>query len=253
MEATLAGAGDGPSFAALKADPGRVALESVLRVAGRLSFIRGLALPREALAGVGPAVIERLRRRVAQENGWEMRRHPRERRLGLFALYLVTREAALVDGLVDLLIETVHKIGVKAERRTAAALVRDVERVHGKERLLVDIAAAAVDDRDYPVRTVIFPVAGEGSWARSWRSISRPRHWGPAGRHVHDAPLRRLGDTIGACCRRSGTLDFRSNNARAPPVIEALGPSARARATGSVFPPDEIAIEGVSGRQVARP
>jgi hypothetical protein len=66
MEATLAGAGDGPSLIALKADPGRVALESVLRVAGRLSFIRGLALPREALAGIGPSVIERLRRRVAR-------------------------------------------------------------------------------------------------------------------------------------------------------------------------------------------
>ena len=100
MEATLVGAGYGPSFAALKADPGRVALESVLKVAGRLSFIRGLALPREALIGIGPPVIERLRRRVAQENGWEMRRHPRERRLGLFALYLLRREAALVAGLV---------------------------------------------------------------------------------------------------------------------------------------------------------
>lgn len=74
-----------------------------------------------------------------------MRRHPRERRFGLLTLYLVTREAALACGLVDLLIERVHKIGVKAERRAAAALVRDVERVRGKERLLARLAAAAVD------------------------------------------------------------------------------------------------------------
>ena len=190
MEATLAGAGDGPSFAALKADPGRVALESVLRVAGRLSFIRGLALPREALAGVGPAVIERLRRRVAQENGWEMRRHPRERRLGLFALYLVTREAALVDGLVDLLIETVHKIGVKAERRTAAALVRDVERVHGKERMLVDIAEAAVGQPEAPSVRRSSPPRARARCVRSWRSIA-PAALGPAGAHRDARLLRR--------------------------------------------------------------
>ena len=231
MEATLAGTGDGPSFAALKADPGRVALESVLRVAGRLSFIRGLALPREALSGVGPPVIERLRRRVAQENGWEMRRHPRERRLGLFALYLLTREAALVDGLVDLLIETVHKIGVKAERRAAAALVRDVERVHGKERLLVDIAAAAVDHPDDPVRTAIFPVAGEGlARVRSWLSIA-PAAAGTGRCRPRCAALTPA--TTGACCRGSWRRSTSAaRNAAHRPVLEALERIGRARAEG---------------------
>jgi TnpA family transposase len=245
MEATLAGAGDGPSFAALKADPGRVALESVLRVAGRLSFIRGLALPREALAGVGPAVIERLRRRVAQENGWEMRRHPRERRLGLFALYLVTREAALVDGLVDLLIETVHKIGVKAERRTAAALVRDVERVHGKERLLVDIAAAAVDHPDDPVRTAIFPVAGEGK-LRAVMAEHRAR--GTWDRQVQTTMRRSYaGHYRRMLPRLLEALDFRSNNAAHRPVLEALEQIGRARAEGKrvLRLGDGLPLEGV--------
>ena len=59
MEAMLVGAGYGRSSAALKADRGRVALESLLKVAGRLSLIRGLALPREALIGIGPPVIEK--------------------------------------------------------------------------------------------------------------------------------------------------------------------------------------------------
>lgn len=47
--------GDGASpvgSAALKTDPGRIALESVLRAADRLAFIRGLKLPRALLAGV---------------------------------------------------------------------------------------------------------------------------------------------------------------------------------------------------------
>ena len=217
--------------------PGRVALESVLRVAGRLSFIRGLALPREALAGVGPAVIERLRRRVAQENGWEMRRHPRERRLGLFALYLVTREAALVDGLVDLLIETVHKIGVKAERRTAAALVRDVERVHGKERLLVDIAAAAVDHPDDPVRTAIFPVAGEGK-LRAVMAEHRAR--GTWDRQVQTVIRNSYRSPLPADAAAAlGALEFRSNNDAHRPVIRPRHCSSGMPTAGCTYPPDE--------------
>ena len=66
MEATLAGTGPGPNFAALKADPDQAALESLLRFANRLAFLRGLGLSRDALAGVAALVIERLRRRVAR-------------------------------------------------------------------------------------------------------------------------------------------------------------------------------------------
>ncbi|MDO5758995.1 MAG: hypothetical protein Q4P24_16300 [Rhodobacterales bacterium] len=41
-----------------------------------------------------------------------------------------------------------------------SAIARDIERVHGKERLLVGIAVAATDDSDGRVVDVIYPVAG---------------------------------------------------------------------------------------------
>lgn len=120
-------------FAAMKADPGRIALESLLTAADRLSFVRELDLPRGLLADVGASMIERLRRRVAQETAWEMRRHTPTRRLGLYAIFLMMRQGEITDGLVDLLLETVHKLDVKAERSTLAALTRDIERVYGKD------------------------------------------------------------------------------------------------------------------------
>lgn len=161
MEDSLNETDGAVGFAALKADPERIALESVLRAADRLVFIRGLRLPRALLAGTGAPVIGRLRRRVGQETGWEMRRHQTPRRLGLYAIFLIARETEIIDDLVDLLIETVHKIGVKAERKAAQALTRHAERVCGKDRLLAGIAQAAVDEPDGMVRAVIFPVAGE--------------------------------------------------------------------------------------------
>ena len=126
-----------------------------------MSFIHRLELPRSLLMDIDARLLQRLRCRVAQETAWEMRRHPPERRLGMYAIFLMAREAEITDGLADLLLETIHKISTTAERRTMAALARDIERVHGKERLLADIAAAATANPGGSVRNVIFPVVGE--------------------------------------------------------------------------------------------
>ena len=121
--------------------------------------------------------------------------------------------------IVDLLIETVHKIGLKAERRAAAALVRDIERVHGKERLLVDIAAAAVDHPDDPVRTAIFPIASEGK-LRAVMAEHRAR--GTWDRQVQTTMRRSYASHYRRMLPRLlEALDFRSNNAAHRPVLEA--------------------------------
>ena len=73
------------------------------------------------------------------------------------------------------------------------AIAHDIEWVHGKERLLVDIAEAAVDDPQGRVFDVIFPVAGvaklkaviaehhvkgtyDGLRSRWWRRRNRTQH-----------------------------------------------------------------------------
>ncbi len=209
-----------PGFAALKADAGRIALSSVLTSADRLAFLRSLDLPRDQLATVGSLWIDRFRRRVAQESAWEMRRHPETIRLGMYAVFLLAREAEIVDGLVDLLIETVHKIGVKAERRVAMEIARDVEKVYGKEKLLAEIAIASIASPDGKVCDVIFPVVGErklkaiieeqraqGTWTKRVFRVMR----GSYARHYRRMLPRLLEG-----------LDFRSNNAVHRPVLEAL-------------------------------
>ena len=48
----------------------------------------------------------------------------------------MTRRTELLDGLVDLLLEIVHRIGARSKRKVIGKIATDIEKVHGKERLL---------------------------------------------------------------------------------------------------------------------
>src|SRR3546814_1886250 len=90
-----------------------------------------------------------------------MRRHAPARQLGLYAIYLMSREAQLTDAMIDLLIETVHKIGTRSKRKVVGDIAKDIERVYGKERLLVEIASASINEPSGRICDVIFPIAGK--------------------------------------------------------------------------------------------
>ena len=144
-------------FTGLKADPGKANLENILTAAKRLEFLRSLALPAGLLPGGGDAVSRSFRRRVANETPWGMRRHPAGRRHAIYALFLAHREREITDGLIDLLIETVHRITSQAKHTVVKRIAKEVEKVEGKERILVRIAEAASADPDGTVRDVVFP------------------------------------------------------------------------------------------------
>jgi hypothetical protein len=160
LDALLAD-GDEPVFQLLRADPGRVGLDSLLKEVEKLDRIRALKLPPGILDAFHPDLVKRLRRRAATESPWELRRHPDGIRLPLLVFYCVPREAEIIDGLVELLLQITHRITVRAERRIVQDLLDDFDQVHGKTRILFRIAAAALENLDGAVRDVIFPVADE--------------------------------------------------------------------------------------------
>lgn len=71
------------------------------------------------------------------------------------------RSQEITDGLVDLLIQIVHKIQVRAEDRVEQEYVAQLKRIAGKDTILYRIAEAAVEHPDEPVREVVFPVPSE--------------------------------------------------------------------------------------------
>lgn len=245
LDALLANAGGGSGFARLETDPGRVGLESLLAEIGKLELLRSLALPADLLRGVHPEQIKRFRRRTAIETAWELRRHPERIRLPLLAFWCVPRQAEVIDGLVELLMQVTHRITVKAERRVLDELVKEAVEVRGKAGILFRVAEAAVGSPEGVVREVIFPAAGQNTLealVREARALGTPQS-----RRVHTA----VRASYGSYYRRMmpkllAALEFRSNNGAHRPLLDALDAIRRAEGEGrQYFQADEVAIDGV--------
>jgi hypothetical protein len=166
-------------------------------------------------------------------------------RLAWLAAYAHLRGRALTDNLVELLVETVHSIGARAERRVEQQVIGELKRVTGKANLLFEIAGAAVARPDGTVRDVVFPVVGE----QTLRDLVRERQSGPTYRTSLRTTIRSsyAGHYRRMVPRLLDALDFRSNNAVHRPVIEALALVRRYAGTRVRHIPahETVPIEGV--------
>jgi TnpA family transposase len=205
----------------LRRDPSRPSLASVEQELAKLALIREIDLPADLFKAWLPHDLDRYRRRVAVEAPYELRRHPEPARLTWLAAYGQWRGQSLTDGLVDLLIETIHRISARAERRVERELLDDLKRVSGKQNLLFELAGAALDQPDGIVREVVFPVVGEQTLrdlVKEWKST------GPSYRTTLRTVIR---NSYKGHYRRMvpqilEALEFRSNNQAHRPVIRAL-------------------------------
>jgi hypothetical protein len=116
----------------LRLDPGPVGVESALSEIAKLRSLRAIGLPPDLFQGYTPRLVERLRRRIAAESPSHIRQHPQAIRMTLLAALVFQRTQEVTDALVTLLIQIVHRIGARAERRVEAAYINDLKRVAGK-------------------------------------------------------------------------------------------------------------------------
>jgi dihydropteroate synthase len=63
----------------------------------------------------------------------------------LLAAFCWQRRQEIIDGLVDLLIQIVHRISVRAEKKVVDELLGDLQKVRGKTTLLFKMAEAALE------------------------------------------------------------------------------------------------------------
>jgi Domain of unknown function (DUF4158) len=145
----------------LRGDPGKPSLASVQDALARLELIRSIGLPADLFDRVFPHELERYRRRVTAEAPYELRRHSQAAKLTWLAAFAHLHARTLTDDLADLLIETIHHIGARAERRVERELLDDLKRISGKQNLLFDLAGATLEQPDGIVRDVVFPVVSE--------------------------------------------------------------------------------------------
>ena len=234
----------------LRAGPGRASVASLREELARLGMVCGIGLPDGLFAGWSPAELETCRQRVAVEAPYELRRHPEATRQAWLAAYTHLRGRAVTDTLVDLLIETVHHIGARAESRVEQELLDDLKRVGGKQALLFGMADAAVETPDGTVREVLYPVVGEQTLrdlvreakARSQGDRSHVPH--DLARH-HPQLLPRQLPACGAGPAGGAGLPLQQRGASASDP--GAGPGRRYAGTRlQAYPVDEdVPIEGV--------
>ena len=120
-----------------------------------------MRLPADLFKTVYPKLLERYAKRAAVEEPFELRRHAVSLRATLMATFLHRREEELTDHLVDLLIETVNKMGKKSETRIDNSLSDALQKAPSKMAKLYRIAKASVEAPQGVVAEVIFPEVPE--------------------------------------------------------------------------------------------
>ena len=230
----------------LRGRPGRPSLASMQDALAKLELMRQIDLPADLFDHASPRDLERCRQRVSVEVPRDLRRHPNVARITWLAAFVYLRARSLTDDLVDLLIETIHQIGARAERKVERELMDDLKRVTGQQNLLFELADATLAQPDGVVREVVFPVVGEQTLrdlVKEWKAT------GPTYRvtlrtvirNSYQGHYRRMVPTLLAA------LEFRSNNDRHRPVMQALDLVKRFADTKvHTFPPAaDVPLDGV--------
>lgn len=233
-------------FNALKADPGRIGLESVITEIAKLRRIERLQLPKDLFEQRAAKAVQGLRQRAATEPPSELKLRTEAVRYTMVAAFCWQRKREIVDGLIELLLQIVHRIGVRAESKVEKELLADFKEVRGKTGLLFKLAEAAVDHPEGVVSKVLFPVVGE----QTLRDLVKEyKASGPAYRKVVHTVMRA---SYSSHYRRMTpmileNLAFRSNNDRHRPVIDALDLVQAYREHRSPYFPahETIPIDGV--------
>jgi TnpA family transposase len=235
-----------PPLHALKADPGRVSLGSVLTAIAKLQRLRRVALPADLFAEVSPKLVQVYRQRAAAEPPRELRAHAAPIRYTLLAALCRLRGQEITDHLVELLIGVVHKIGVKAEKKVDKALIADVKRVRGKDAIFARVAEASLDHPDERVRDVVFVAAGGEQTLRDVVRDYKTRRAYTVQVHTvmrrsYRSHYRRMVPVL------LEALRFHSNNAVHRPLIRALRLlQAYTESRVRYYPSDEdVPLDGV--------
>jgi hypothetical protein len=149
-------------FTELKADPGKLGLETVLAEITKLMRVRAVGLPPDLFADVAEKRITVWKDRAMAEYPSSLRHdHPPQVALTLLAVLCWCRMTEITDSLVVLFTDLVNRINTRAERRVDKAQQQEFRRVSNKETVLFKMARAALAYPDEKVRQVLWPLVGE--------------------------------------------------------------------------------------------
>ncbi len=204
----------------LKEDAGNASLESILEEVKKINRIIDVGLPPSLFKGIPHRILEKYKARIMSERPSEIRNHKDPIKYATLAIFCYVRGWEIVDNLVDLLIQVIHKIGKRSENKVNKKIVAELKKVYGKQAILVDLARVMVDNPDGIIKEVVYPVVK----AETLQEIIKESQF-VKGYKEQVYTLMRA--SYGTHYRRMlspilETISFQSNNAIHQPVLEAL-------------------------------
>ena len=139
----------------------------------------------------------------------------------LLGIFFYFRQREIIGGLIELFIQIVHRLTVRAERKLIKGLLSDFQKVHGKTNLLSRIVETALLNPEGRVKDVVYPVAGENVRQNLLQEFDSS---GPGYKQQVDKIIRSF---YGNHYRRMvprilEALTFCSGNTQHRPMLEAL-------------------------------
>lgn len=161
-------------------------------------------------------------------------------RYTLLAAFCQQRTGEVTDSLVDLLLLVIRRIGAKAEKHVKKQYLDDIQTVEGKQKLLRQVAEAALAGPDKTVRAGIFPVMSEEKCKAILKEYQAKGEY-------QEQVYQRMRSSYRDHYRRMvpllvNMLDIRSNNTTHRPVIEALTLVKRYAGTSGIYYPAEETV-----------
>ena len=132
-----------------------VDVEKIIKEIEKLRIIQQLELPENILNNTPNKILKKYKQRIISEDISEIRRHPETIRYSLLSIFFLTRQREITDNLIELLIQIIHRIGVRAERKIEKELLNDFRRVNGKTNLLYKMADAALKNPDGLIKDIL--------------------------------------------------------------------------------------------------
>ncbi|MDQ2815211.1 MAG: DUF4158 domain-containing protein [Actinomycetota bacterium] len=236
-------------LAELKSDPGPLGLDTLLAETGKLSTVRALGLE-TVFGGTSDRIVAAWRARAARMYPSDFTDCGDPVRYTLLAALCWTRQAELVDGLVELLTGLIHRINARAERRVEKELTGELANVPGKRGIFTRIIDAALEHPDDTVRDAVYPVVPGG--VKTLSALARELK--ATERAVAERVRYQLRGSYSHYYRRMlapllAALEFRCSNSAYRPVMDAVDLLARHAGTDSdqkLYPAGEkVPVDGV--------
>ncbi|GGN30065.1 hypothetical protein GCM10011609_87600 [Lentzea pudingi] len=181
-------------LAEAKADPGPLGLDTLLGEIAKLRTVRGLGLPAEVFAWVSDRLVAAWRSRAARMFPSDFAECSAPGAVHAAGGVVLGRQTEITDALVGLLVDLVHKINARAERRVEKELLGEMTTVPGKKGIFLKMINAVLDHSDEPVREAVGSVVPGGArWGEDTAQTGQgaPR-WQPGGARAGAVPAARL-------------------------------------------------------------